>query len=162
MAGRAVLVSGGAGCLGAAAARALAARGCAVAVADRDLEGAERVALDCRERAPASFAIGVDLATAEGPERMVETAAEGLGGLDVLVQCAAAAPVEPFLEPTAEAWEAALLVNGRACALADAAAGRIMKAQGRGISTPSAPSATRRSRWAGAPIPRRWRRWSSG
>lgn len=132
MAGPAVLVSGGAGGLGAAAARALAARACAVAVADRDLEGAEAVALDCRRSSPGSFAIGVDLATAEGPARMVEEAALGLGGLDALVHCAAAAPVEPFLEPTAEAWEAALLVNVRACALADAAAGRIMRAQGRG------------------------------
>jgi NAD(P)-dependent dehydrogenase (short-subunit alcohol dehydrogenase family) len=128
----AVLVSGGAGGLGAAAAEALAARGCAVAVADLDLEGAERVAEACRARVPAAFAIGVDLATAEGPARMVEAAAEGLGGLDVLVQCAAVAPAEAFLAMTAEAWEAALLVNVRACALATAAAGRIMKAQGRG------------------------------
>jgi NAD(P)-dependent dehydrogenase (short-subunit alcohol dehydrogenase family) len=132
MADVAVLVSGGAGGLGAAAAEALATRGCAVAVADLDLEGAERVAETCRARVPASFAIGVDLATAEGPARMVEAAADGLGGLDVLVQCAAAAPAEAFLAMTAEAWEAALLVNVRACALATAAAGRIMKARGRG------------------------------
>lgn len=132
MAASAVLVSGGAGGLGAAAARALAARGCSVAVADRELEAAEAVATDRRRMSPASFAIGVDLATAEGPARMVEEAAEGLGGLDALVQCAAAAPAEAFLAMTASAWEAALLVNVRACALADAAAGRIMKAQGRG------------------------------
>ena len=128
----AVLVSGGAGGLGAATAEALAARGCAVAVADLDLDGAERVAEACRAWVPASFAIGVDLATAEGPARMVEAAADGLGGLDVLVQCAAAAPAEAFLAMTAEAWEMALLVNVRACALATAAAGRIMKARGRG------------------------------
>lgn len=128
----AVLVSGGAGGLGAAAALALAARGCAVAVADLDLEGAERVATACRARAPASFAIGVDLATEEGPERMVREAAEGLSGLDVLVQCAAVAPAEAFLAMTAAAWERALLVNVRATALAMTAAGRVMKAQARG------------------------------
>jgi NAD(P)-dependent dehydrogenase (short-subunit alcohol dehydrogenase family) len=132
MAGSAVLVSGGARGLGAAAALALARRGSAVAIADIDLEGAEASASLCREAGPSSFAIGVDLATAEGPERMVEAAAEGLGGLDVLVQCAAAAPAEAFLGMTAPAWERALLVNVRAAALAMAAAGRIMKAQGRG------------------------------
>ena len=103
-----------------------------MAVADLDLEGAERVALACRAVSPASFAIGVDLATAEGPERMVEEAAHGLGGLDALVQCAACAPVEPFLAMTARAWESALFVNVRACALATAAAGRILRAQARG------------------------------
>lgn len=139
-----VLVSGGAGGLGAAAARALAARGCAVAVADRDLEGAARVAEACRARVPECFAIGVDLATAEGPERMVEEAALGLGGLDALVQCAAVAPAEAFLAMTAAAWEAALLVNVRAAALAMAAAGRIMKAQGRGGRIVSATSAAAR------------------
>ena len=132
MAGVAVLVSGGAGGLGAAAAEASAARGCAVAVADLELDGAERVAEACRARVPASFAIGVDLATAEGPARMVEAAADGSGGRDVLVRRAAAAPAEALLATTAEAWEPALLVDLRACALATAAAGRIMQAQGGG------------------------------
>ncbi len=132
MAERAVLVTGGARGLGAAAALALARRGCAVAVADLDLEGAEATAAACRPHGPASFALGVDLATAEGPETMVERAASGLGRLDVLVQCAAAAPAEAFLAMTAAAWERALLINVRALALAMAAAGRIMRAQGRG------------------------------
>ena len=50
----------------------------------------------------------------------------------MLVNCAAVAPAEAFLDMTAEAWEQALLVNVRAVALAMAAAGRVMAAQGGG------------------------------
>jgi len=52
--------------------------------------------------------------------------------LDVLINCAAAAPAEAFLEMTAEAWELALRVNVRAVALAMAAAAREMTRNGGG------------------------------
>jgi NAD(P)-dependent dehydrogenase (short-subunit alcohol dehydrogenase family) len=123
------LVTGGARGLGAAVCRQLAARGEIVAVADIDAGGAETVAKACGD---AAFAVQVDLGTAEGPARMVEETVRRAGRLDVLVNCAAAAPAEAFLDMTAEAWERALLVNVRAIALAMAAAGRIMAAQGGG------------------------------
>ena len=59
---------------------------------------------------------------------MVERAVERAGRLDVLVNCAAVAPAEAFLDMTAAAWEQALLVNVRAVALATAAAARVMQA----------------------------------
>jgi NAD(P)-dependent dehydrogenase (short-subunit alcohol dehydrogenase family) len=123
------LVTGGARGLGAAVCRQLAARGEIVAVADIDAGGAETVAKACGD---AAFAVQVDLGTAEGPARMVEETVRRAGRLDVLVNCAAAAPAEAFLDMTAEAWERALLVNVRAIALAMAAAGRIMAGQGAG------------------------------
>ena len=76
--------------------------------------------------------IAVDLASADGPAWMVEETVRRAGRLDVLVNCAAAAPAEAFLEMTAAAWEQALLVNVRAIALAMAAAARVMAAQGSG------------------------------
>jgi NAD(P)-dependent dehydrogenase (short-subunit alcohol dehydrogenase family) len=63
---------------------------------------------------------------------MVEETVRRAGRLDVLVNCAAVAPAEAFLDMTAAAWEQALLVNVRAIALAMAAAGRAMAAQGAG------------------------------
>lgn len=128
-AGRVVLVTGGAQGLGAAVCRQMAARGWAVGVADVNGAGAEAVARACGE---AAFALAVDLATADGPARMVEETARRAGRLDVLVNCAAVAPAEAFLEMSADAWEGALLVNVRAVALAMAAAGRIMARQGGG------------------------------
>jgi NAD(P)-dependent dehydrogenase (short-subunit alcohol dehydrogenase family) len=122
------LVTGGARGLGAAVCRQLAARGEVVAVADLDGRGAEVVAKACGN---AAFAVTVDLASADGPAWMVEETVRRAGRLDVLVNCAAVAPAEAFLDMTAEAWERALLVNVRAIALAMAAAGRVM-AQGSG------------------------------
>ncbi len=124
-----VLVTGGAGGLGSAVCRQLAARDWTVGVADLGAAGARAVAEACGSSA---FAIPVDLASADGPGWMVEETVRRAGRLDVLVNGAAVAPVEAFLTMTAEAWETALLVNVRAVALALAAAGRVMQAQGGG------------------------------
>jgi len=123
------LITGGAQGLGAAVCRQLAARGWQVAVADLNQAGAQTVARTCGE---AAFAITLDLATADGPAWMVAETVRRAGRLDVLVNCAAVAPAEAFLEMTADAWEQALLVNVRAVALAMAAAGRVMAGQGGG------------------------------
>ena len=92
------LVTGGAGGLGSAVCRQLAARGWAVGVADLSSEGARAVAGACGSTA---FAITVDLASADGPARIVEETVRRTGRLDVLVNCAAVAPVEAFLTMTA-------------------------------------------------------------
>ena len=123
------LITGGAQGLGAAVCRQLAARGWQVAVADLNQAGAQTVARSCGERA---FGITLDLATADGPAWMVAETVRRTGRLDVLVNCAAVAPAEAFLEMTADAWEQALLVNVRAVALAMAAAGGVMAGQGGG------------------------------
>jgi NAD(P)-dependent dehydrogenase (short-subunit alcohol dehydrogenase family) len=126
---RVVLVTGGAQGLGAAVCRQMAARGWTVAVADVNAAGAQEIAAACGD---AAFAIGVDLALPNGPAQMVEQAVRRAGWLDVLVNCAAVAPAEAFLDMTAEAWQQALLVNVRAVALAMAAAARAMAAHGGG------------------------------
>ena len=126
---RVILITGGAQGLGAAVCRQMAARGWTVAVADINEAGAQEIAGACGD---AAFAIGVDLARADGPAQMVEQTVRRAGRLDVLVNCAAVAPAEAFLDMTAEAWEQALLVNVRAVALAMAAAARAMAAHGGG------------------------------
>jgi NAD(P)-dependent dehydrogenase (short-subunit alcohol dehydrogenase family) len=126
---RVVLVTGGAQGLGAAVCRQMAVRGWTVAIADVNGAGAQAVAAALGEPA---FALGVDLARADGPAQMVEQTVRQAGRLDVLVNCAAVAPAEAFLDMTAEAWEQALLVNVRAVALAMAAAAHAMAAHGGG------------------------------
>lgn len=127
-----ILVTGGAQGLGEAVCLRMAGRGWTIAVADINAEGAARVARACARDAGEAFAVIVDLATAEGPARMVEETLRRAGRLDVLVNGAAAAPAESFLDMTAEAWELALRVNVRAVALAMAAAGRAMAERGGG------------------------------
>jgi NAD(P)-dependent dehydrogenase (short-subunit alcohol dehydrogenase family) len=125
----AILVTGGAQGLGAAVCRKMAARGWTVAVADVNAASAQEVAAACGD---AAFAVPVDLARADGPAQMVEETVRRAGRLDVLVNCAAVAPAEAFLDMTAEAWEQTLLVNVRAVALAMAAAARAMAPHGGG------------------------------
>ncbi len=110
----------------------MAERGWRVAVADIDGDGARAVATACMENGGAAFPLIVDLASADGPARMVEETVRQAGRVDVLVNCAATAPAEAFLEMTAAAWETALAVNVRAVALAMAAAAREMARQGGG------------------------------
>jgi NAD(P)-dependent dehydrogenase (short-subunit alcohol dehydrogenase family) len=129
MTSKTALVTGGAQGLGAAVCHALGVRGFTVAVADINGGGAQSVASACGAGA---VAIPVDLATPDGPERMIDTCVERIGRIDVLVNCAAAAPAEGFLEMTAAAWELTLSVNVRAVALSMAAAARAMIKTGGG------------------------------
>ncbi len=132
---RVALVTGGARGLGAAAALALARRGCTIAVADIDGAKAALTAEECDSTNPAAspcsraLSIAVDLATADGPVRMVEETLRRFARLDVLINCAACAPVEAFFDMTAKGWESALLINVRAVALSMSAAARAMVAQ---------------------------------
>ena len=129
MSARVAIVTGGAQGLGAAVCRGLAARGWTVAVADIHATGAEAIAQACGTGA---FAIAVDLAAAHGPHTMIEACVRRTQRLDALINCAAVAPAEAFLDMTPESWEAALSVNVRAVALAMAAAGREMAKAGGG------------------------------
>lgn len=121
-----ILVTGGAQGLGEAVCRKMAARSWTVAVADINAEGATAVAAACVADGGEAFPVVVDLASTDGAASMVAETLRRAGRLDVLVNCAAAAPAEAFLDMSAEAWDRALKVNVRAVALAMAAAGREM------------------------------------
>lgn len=126
------LVTGGANGFGAAVAIALAGRDLNVAIADVDAVAAEAVAARCRSDTTDAAALTYDLGSADGPAAMVTATVARFGRLDVLVNAAAHATIEAFLEMTPAAWERSLLVNVRGMALATAAAGEQMRAQGGG------------------------------
>ncbi|GGC44022.1 short-chain dehydrogenase [Siccirubricoccus deserti] len=96
MAERHYLITGAASGIGAAACRALAAPGAAIAVHTRkNREGAERVAAEVRARGGEAQVLLADLAEPEAPARLVGQATEALGGLDVLVSNAGFADRTP-------------------------------------------------------------------
>jgi 3-oxoacyl-[acyl-carrier protein] reductase len=103
--GRAVLVTGGSRGIGAAVSRAFAAGGDRVAVHyGRNASAAEAVAAAL----PGSghVVVGADLLDAAAIRAMVDAAADGLGGIDVLVNNAGIFAPHPIAETTYEEWQA--------------------------------------------------------
>jgi 3-oxoacyl-[acyl-carrier protein] reductase len=142
--GRSVLVTGGSRGIGAAVARAFAAAGDRVAVhygASREAAVAVADALP----GDGHVVVGADLGDPEAVRAMVAEAAEGLGGLEVLVNNAGVFTPHPITETTYEEWQRAwhetLAVNliGAAnatwCAvphMIEAGGGRIVNVSSRG------------------------------
>ena len=103
---RAILVTGASRGIGAAAARAFAARGDRVAVhygASRGL--ADEVAAGLPGEG--HVVVGADLADPNAVREMVDAAAAALGGLDVLVNNAGVFEQHPITETTYEEWQRA-------------------------------------------------------
>ncbi len=142
--GRAVLVTGGSRGIGAAVARVFAAAGDRVAVhygASREAAFAVAASLEGERH----VVVGADLGDPEAVRAMVAEAAEGLGGLEVLVNNAGVFTPHPITETTYEEWQRAwhdtLAVNllGAAnatwCAvphMIEAGGGRIVNVSSRG------------------------------
>ena len=103
---RAVLVTGASRGIGAAIAREFAARGDRVALHYRDAAGAAGAVRDSLP-GDGHVLVRADLADAAAVRVMVDTAAAGLGGLDVLVNNAGIYLEHPVLEASYEQWQAA-------------------------------------------------------
>ena len=103
---RAVLVTGGSRGIGAAIARAFAERGDRVAVHCRDAVAAAEVVRDSLN-GDEHVVVRADLAVPAEVRAMVDAAAAGLGGLDVLVNNAGIYLEHPVLETSYEEWQAA-------------------------------------------------------
>lgn len=106
MSGRRVLVTGSSRGIGAAIATAFAGAGDTVAVHHRDSAGlATQLVADLP--GTGHLVVRADLAQADQVAAMVATAADGLGGLDVLVNNAGIFTAHPPLETDWSAWQQA-------------------------------------------------------
>jgi 3-oxoacyl-[acyl-carrier protein] reductase len=103
LSGARALVTGGSAGLGAAVAEALSAEGARVCVAAR---AGERLAATA-DRLGAT-AIGLDLATPDGPAQAVKAAVDTLGGLDALLVNMGGPPPGRFEDLDDAAWQKAL------------------------------------------------------
>jgi gluconate 5-dehydrogenase len=132
LAGKTVLVTGGAGGIGRELAAGMAEAGAIVAVHDQDLdrlaEPVRRINAVGGEAVP--FAAALDDPAACG--RLIEQVHTRLGRLDVLINCAGTNRRMAIDDVTADDWDLLLAVNLRAVFLLSQAAHPIMKSQGGG------------------------------
>lgn len=119
LSGRKALVTGGAGHIGLAVGEALVEQGACVSVLDLDESACrERAAVLCQLRGNSAVATPGDLTDENSTRAAVQSAVQSLGGLDIIVHCAAYVGttdipgwVVPFEQQTVGAWDSAMRVN---------------------------------------------------
>jgi NAD(P)-dependent dehydrogenase (short-subunit alcohol dehydrogenase family) len=109
--GKVAVVTGGASGIGRATARALAAEGARVGIADVDEPGGERVAAGIRQDGGDAFFRRTDVRSLADLEAVVAAAADRHGRLDVLVNNAAVSVAGSAGEMSEEDWERVVDVN---------------------------------------------------
>jgi meso-butanediol dehydrogenase / (S,S)-butanediol dehydrogenase / diacetyl reductase len=111
LAGKVALVTGAASGIGRATALRLAADGAHVALADRDLDGAEQAAGQIQAAGGSALAFQFDAANGASCRNLVDRVVKVLGRLDILANIAGVMQRGPFAEMTAQTWDATLAVN---------------------------------------------------
>jgi NAD(P)-dependent dehydrogenase (short-subunit alcohol dehydrogenase family) len=140
LSGRKALVTGAAGHLGGVAADALAELGATVSVLDIDLKGCQtKIDSLAHYGSTPGIPVPCDLLDEQSTRNAIHHAADSMGGLDILVHCAAyvgttevAGWTVPFSEQTVSAWDAALRVNLTAAFVMAQEAQEIIEASGNG------------------------------
>ena len=130
--GRVVVVTGGAGGIGAAACRAIAAEGGKVVVADLDPQRAQEVADSIAADGASAVAVAVDVTDREQVRAMIRTAVDAFGELNVIFNNAGMNRPRDFMDVDEQNFDSILRVNTWGVILCTQEAARQMIAQGRG------------------------------
>lgn len=130
--GRAALITGASGDIGAALAGGLAAAGARVALSGRAPAQLERVRAAIEAAGGAAEVFPADLADRAAPGALAEAVAERLGRIDVLVNCAGMNRRQPIGAVTDENYDAIMDVNLRAAFFLSQAVQPHMARQGGG------------------------------
>lgn len=131
--GKRVAITGAAQGIGEAAARAMAARGAKVLLADIDFAKAESVAGELVAEGAEAIALEVDVTVAADTIAMVETAVSAWGGLDVLVNSAGILVRLSVPDTPEEVWNRVMAINVNGTFLASKAAIPVMERQKDGV-----------------------------
>ncbi len=126
--GRAALVTGAGGVIGAAIASRLAEAGAHVGVHYRTSAGpAEAVVTDIRARGGVAELLQADVTRGVDVEALFETAAQRLGGLSILVNNAGIYPVVPLADMSEKEWDETIAANLKSVFLCTQAGAAAMK-----------------------------------
>lgn len=134
LAGRAALITGGAGGIGAATCEVFCEQGARVAIVDLEAAALQATAEQVRAKLPGAevLPIAADASDEAEAARAVAEATGAFGGLDVLVNVAGIRSYEPLAEAKAETWRRVLEVNLLSYAYTAKAALPALRRSGRG------------------------------
>ena len=108
LAGKAAVVTGSSRGLGLASAKALAAEGCRVCLCARGADALEKAAAEVGTISPDSvIAVAADLSSPDGAEKVVNTALQAFGGIDILVNNVATAKGSDIVQTSDAEWQEA-------------------------------------------------------
>ena len=127
----AIITGAGRG-IGSAIAKAFAAEGAHVVVADLDLDSAQRLTDEINRAGQNASAYRVDISEPAQVQRLIDDTLNRYNRLDVLVNNAGVGLNQPFLTTTLEQWELQLRVNLTGTFLCGQAAARAMVKQSGG------------------------------
>jgi NADP-dependent 3-hydroxy acid dehydrogenase YdfG len=108
---RTILITGASRGIGRAIALALAAPGTHLVLNGRDSNALEQVATEARAAGAQATPIACDVGAEPHVRRLIDTSAASSGQIDVLINNAGSAAVQPFTDVSLEAWEQTLRVN---------------------------------------------------
>jgi 3-oxoacyl-[acyl-carrier protein] reductase len=134
--GKVAIITGSSRGLGLASAQALAAEGASVVICARGaarLEEAAAIVKRAASRPDAVLAVQVDLASEEGIERLIASAVETFGRVDILVNNIGVGRGAGLLETTDDVWQEAFDQTLYPAIRASRAAVPHMKARGGGV-----------------------------
>ncbi|MFI2840996.1 SDR family oxidoreductase [Mycolicibacterium sp. PDY-3] len=132
LADKVVAITGASSGIGAATARRLAGRGCAVALGARRTERLDELAAELRGAGGRAATVPVDVTRADDLQRLVASAVSEFGRLDVLVSNAGIGPISPVRARRRGDWDAMIDVNLRGVLHGIDAALPVFEEQGRG------------------------------
>ena len=145
--GKRAVITGAASGIGEGTARLFAAEGATVVLADLDSGRGERLAAELGDSA--RF-VAADVAREGDVERAVQTSVEVFGGLDIMYNNAGVpGSTGSILDIDVATWDRTIAVHLRGVFLGIQAAGRVMRAQGRGSIINTSSVADRRANMAG-------------
>lgn len=131
--GKTAVITGSGRGIGRAIALQLAEHGVNVAVNYfRHKEQADRTAAEIERAGARAIVVKAHVGEVEGVQRLVETAAETFGGVDIFVGNAASGVLKPAVEQQLKGWEWTVNINARSILFGVQAAAPYMKQRGWG------------------------------
>lgn len=131
--GKTAVITGSGRGIGRAIALQLAEHGVHVAVNYfRHKEQADRTAAEIERAGARAIVVKAHVGEVEGVQRLVETAAETFGGVDIFVGNAASGVLKPVVEQQLKGWEWTVNINARSILFGVQAAAPYMKQRGWG------------------------------